>query len=341
MLKNKILGCIVGGAVGDALGYPIEFHSYNNIVSYFGKNGVSDYVFDKGLISDDTQMTLFTIEALLKENNGKYPFEEIEYYKRNIYESYKNWYLTQTSPFSKRKVSDIYDEDSILLNTEGMFDLRAPGNTCLSSLKSGKMGSIRNPINDSKGCGGVMRVAPIGLYFRPFVYNSHFVATLAGEVSTITHGHLLGNIPSSMLATMLYKICHEDCSLHQSIEESLKVVEEVYGHSYEWSKFKKIIRNAILLSNSQNSDIENIEILGGGWVAEETLAIAIYSVLRYSDDFEKAVVASVNHSGDSDSTGAVTGNIMGALLGYDKIPKRYVENLEMKDLIEEMALKLV
>lgn len=340
-MRDKILGCIVGGAIGDALGYPIEFHSYNNIISHFGENGVSDYAFNKGLISDDTQMTLFTIEGLLKENNGKYPFEEIDICKRNIYESYKNWYLTQITPFSKRKSFDRYDEDSILLNTEDLFDLRAPGNTCLSALGSGKMGGIKEPINNSKGCGGIMRVAPVGLYFRPSIYNSHFVATLAGEVSAITHGHLLGNIPSSMIVTMLYKICYEDNSLPQSIVESLKVVKEVYGHSSDMDYFEKLIKKAILLSNSSNSDIENIEILGGGWVAEETLAIAIYCALKYENDFEKAVLTSVNHSGDSDSTGAVTGNIMGVLLGYDKIPMKYVEKLEMRTLIEEMALKLV
>ena len=76
-------------------------------------------------------------------------------------------------------------------------------------------------------------------------------------------------------------------------------------------------------------------------MAEETLAIAIYCALKYENDFEKALIASVNHSGDSDSTGAVTGNIMGAILGYDSIPKRYIEKLEMKDLIEEMALRLI
>ena len=203
------------------------------------------------------------------------------------------------------------------------------------------MGGIKEPINNSKGCGGIMRVAPVGLYFRPSIYNSHFVATLAGEVSAITHGHLLGNIPSSMIVSMLYKICYEDNSLPQSIVESLKVVKEVYGHSSDMDYFEKLIKKAILLSNSSNSDIENIEILGGGWVAEETLAIAIYCALKYENDFEKAVLTSVNHSGDSDSTGAVTGNIMGVLLGYDKIPMKYVEKLEMRTLIEEMALKLV
>ena len=96
-------------------------------------------------------------------------------------------------------------------------------------------------------------------------------------------------------------------------------------------------RNSIALSKENIDDLEAIRELGQGWVAEETLAIAIYCSLKYSDDFDKAIIASVNHSGDSDSTGAVTGNILGAYLGLKSIPKKYLDNLELKDVILEIA----
>lgn len=94
---------------------------------------------------------------------------------------------------------------------------------------------------------------------------------------------------------------------------------------------------AVALAGKDIDDSDAIRQIGEGWVAEETLAIAVYCVLKYPDDFEKAVVASVNHSGDSDSTGAVTGNIMGAIVGYDSIPPYYKDNLELRWLIEEIA----
>ena len=72
-------------------------------------------------------------------------------------------------------------------------------------------------------------------------------------------------------------------------------------------------------------------------MAEETLAIAVYCALRYSDDFEKGITAAVNHDGDSDSTGAVTGNILGAALGFEAIPQKYLDKLELKDIIIEIA----
>ena len=84
-------------------------------------------------------------------------------------------------------------------------------------------------------------------------------------------------------------------------------------------------------------DLENIHALGEGWVAEETMAIAIYCALKYQHDFSKAIIVSVNHKGDSDSTGAVTGNILGALVGYEAIEDKWKKNLELHDVILEMA----
>ena len=75
-------------------------------------------------------------------------------------------------------------------------------------------------------------------------------------------------------------------------------------------------------------------------MAEEALAIGIYCSLKYQNSFEKAIVAAVNHSGDSNSTGLITGSIIGAYLGVDAIPDYYLENLELRAEIEELASDL-
>ena len=102
-------------------------------------------------------------------------------------------------------------------------------------------------------------------------------------------------------------------------------------------EFLDIMEKAIKLSREDLDDLDAIREIGQGWVAEETLAIAVYCALKYSDDFEKAIIASVNHSGDSDSTGSVTGNILGAYLGMSAIPQKYLDKLELKDVITEIA----
>lgn len=92
-----------------------------------------------------------------------------------------------------------------------------------------------------------------------------------------------------------------------------------------------------MLAKTDMPDVEAIERIGGGWTGHEALAIAIYSAVKHRDSFEDAIVSSVNHSGDSDSTGAICGNIMGMLLGRDAIPEYYTKDLELLDVIEEMA----
>ena len=82
---------------------------------------------------------------------------------------------------------------------------------------------------------------------------------------------------------------------------------------------------------------ENIGCLGEGWTGDEALAIALYCALKHFDSFEDALIAAVNHRGDSDSTGAVTGNILGAAIGYDNIPQFFKDDLELHDLILHMA----
>ena len=67
------------------------------------------------------------------------------------------------------------------------------------------------------------------------------------------------------------------------------------------------------------------------------MAIALYCVAKHFDDFEKAIVASVNHAGDTDSTGAITGNILGAAIGYKALPEFYKKDLELHDVTLEIA----
>ena len=326
--NNRILGCLIGGAAGDALGYAVEFIKYDNIIKKYGKDGITSYSIDqmtvKALISDDTQMTLFTAEGLLEQEG-----DELQ----NIYHSYKNWLITQNTSFENRPFNDKSD----LMNRPELFSQRAPGNTCLSALTYNVMGTIKNPINSSKGCGGVMRVSPIAFlnYYSAFELDK-----LAAQAAAITHGHPLGYLPAALLVHILHKSIYENNenrSLIDIINNSIQEFTAMFSSAPYFNDLLTIVNKAVEFSGNRRKDVENIKELGEGWVAEETLAIAIYCALRHHDDFSAAMVASVNHDGDSDSTGAVTGNILGAYLGDKKIDAKWKEHLELYDLISKTA----
>lgn len=333
-LIDRYRGCLIGGAAGDALGYPVEFLSFTSIKSKYGEHGIFTYDLKDGIaeISDDTQMTLFTATGLLlgitrasMRGISADPWDYVWY-------SYKDWYRTQTDEYPLAGHHYTWLDD-----VPELFSRRAPGNTCLSVLASEDSGTIENPINDSKGCGGVMRVAPVGLYYGRHLDLDH-ADYIGAEVAALTHGHPLGYIPAAALTHIIALITHHGCSIDEATAAMRSAIARQYHDGKYTDYFLNLIRNAADLAYDRKiGDTEAIRILGEGWVAEEALAIAIFCSLRYSDDFTMAVTTAVNHDGDSDSTGAITGNIVGAYLGLSGIPEKWVRNLELKDIIMEIA----
>lgn len=339
-LQDRIRGSLIGGAIGDALGYPVEFMGVGRIQAEYGQRGITrlntqqfwvgdDKQSGKAVVSDDTQMTLFTAVGLL---NAKRLDVEMKY---GICRAYIEWYLTQTGKKSN-KYNDCWISGVPELNAR-----RAPGNTCMSALHAIYNGG--EPNNYSKGCGGVMRVAPIPLYAAVDSRMEILDADrLAGDAAEITHQHPLGYIPAALMVHIIYRLALDEhptqSSLKQYIVEGMGALEKLYPENFnDVQEMRALVERAIDCSENERHDFENIISLGEGWVGEEALAIALYCCLRHFDSFEDALIASVNHGGDSDSTGAVTGNILGAAVGYDAIPQFYKDELEMHDLILHIA----
>ena len=343
LIKDRIRGCMIGGAAGDALGYAVEFKSERGIFEEYGENCITAYELDgasgKALISDDTQMTLFTAAGLLlgdtrfalrgiRANPGAY-----------VEKAYRDWLNTQNMTYEEFKAAPEYSVETFtwLSDVPGLYHRRAPGNTCLSALSSGKSGSPEERINDSKGCGGIMRVAPLALN-----YGKADIKVLDEEgarIAALTHGHSLGFIPAAMLTHIISRIVFSACPipLENIVSEALDTVGEIFCGDPHLGELTQIIRLAVALSANGESDLANIRRLGAGWVAEETLAIAVYCALRHRGDFSAGIIAAVNHGGDRDSTGSVTGNIHGALLGYSAIGEKWKKDLELREVILELA----
>lgn len=339
-IKDRVRGSIIGGAIGDALGYPVEFiYSFEGIQKRYGENGITrldtsqwwtETNTGKAVISDDTQMTLFTAMGLLNAKaNGMAPVP-------SICNAYIEWLYTQNR-FYKKRLKSCWISDLPELNVR-----RAPGLTCISALETIMKGS--EPINNSKGCGGIMRIAPIPLYglSQNRISNVAILNELAADASKITHEHPLGYIPAYITSHIIYRLATNEFPTRETFKdyvcEAMQMADEKYDSQInELQTLHTLIDKALILADQNIPDHEAIREIGEGWVAEETIAIAIYCVGKHFKDFEKALIASVNHGGDSDSTGAVTGNILGAAIGYDAIPQYFKNDLELHDVILHVA----
>ena len=339
---NRIRGCLIGGAAGDALGFPIEFLSEKEIFDSFGADGITEYSLNPytgtALISDDTQMTLFTAQGIIEA------FDEIgdkrydKTIRQHIAGCYQEWLYTQGMVFNRKKNR----ECSWLCGIPDLFDRRYPGNTCLSALEIRSNSALRDDyisdkINNSCGCGGVMRVAPIG--FIPCNYIP-VIDMEAAQAAAITHSHSLGFIPAALLAHIIHRSVYPVTGLNtleEIVDESIYTVRELFKDDENIDKQIKMLKTAIALSENSNSDLDNIHVLGEGWVGDEALNIAVYCALKHKDDFSAGLIASVNHKGDSDSTGAIFGNILGAYLGIGAIEDKWKNKLELNRVIMMVA----
>ena len=341
-LREKFRGCLLAGAVGDALGAPVEFMSLGQIHKTFGPLGIFDYAEAfgrKGAITDDTQMTLFTAEGVLRaytrmstrgicDSTGVISF------------AYLRWLHTQ-NPKGALQTSNVIDWPIIsgwLISNSELFSLRAPGTTCLDALRIIESGGERGA-NNSKGCGGVMRVAPVGMLMASLTIRDNDLKSnllsqsfeMGCESAGITHGHPTGQLSSGVFSAIIYLLLLGE-TIESSINQSISILKTKANNTETLHAIEHALKLAAKPTNHHNA----IKQLGLGWVAEEALAISIYCALR-TNNIENGIQMAVNHDGDSDSTGSLTGQILGAIHGVSSIPPRWLSELELKTIIEEVA----
>lgn len=304
---DRIRGCLFGLAIGDALGYPVEFKRGKEITKQqpltLHPRFLSGYMTPVALYSDDTQMAIATADACLFAANNTNP----QYLTDALRHAYHSWRITQvTNPQARR----------------------APGNSCMTALTSG------TPVY-SKGCGGVMRTAPVGL-FRP---DTAWAFASGCDAAMITHSHPTGYYPAGMIAAVI-------SGLMTGV-----AFDVAYGAAMNLSPLTHDTlptRHALNQACSQEAADMPLSTLiadiGEGWVAEEALAIAVVCVLRVlrteatpEAAYCAGIRAAAAHDGDSDSTACIAGAILGTLYGVQAIPQAWRGVIENADGLESLA----
>lgn len=333
--SSRIRGCLLGLALGDALGAPIEFETLSRIRAGFGQDGpdhLADAYGRPGLVTDDTQMTLFTAEGMLRAA-ARARERGICHPPSVLYGAYQRWLHTQGVPSAYEHLA----LDGWLVHVPDLHHQRAPGSATLRALRAGHPGSLSEPLVDvggpyrySKGCGGVMRVAPVGLF--PASDDLADIFRLGCQSAALTHGHPSGYLPAGVLAVAVYLLT-EGRPLHLALMQARRFLPQHEGYE----ETTEALDCATTLAETSMVSPEALETLGGGWTGHEALAIAVAAVLEHPTDARAALRLSVTHSGDSDSTGAIAGALIGAALGEEALPQDWLAHLELRSTIERIA----
>jgi ADP-ribosylglycohydrolase len=326
-LEDRFQGCFLGLAIGDALGYPTEFLSLPEIEKRYGPDGIQDLSGNPALHSDDTQTSMAVARALIDAGQ-----DGVENWMEVLVHQFLAWLR---SP----------DND------------RAPGNTTIKGCQQLEAGVswTESGLVESKSCGAIMRVAPIGLYY----HGDPSELRLAAWASSIaTHAH-----PTAVVCAEVTAFCVSwavegiDPSeywdrIKAQQNESLQAWESILGKSWQraghaspqgyleagWGQLLTELGKMPLALAKDSADV--CEILGGGWGSDEALACALACVLRFPKDYAAVVKRGANTSGDSDSIASIAGAISGAYLGYRAIPKDWRKRIENRQTLIELSKQL-
>ena len=334
--KDRFLGCFLGGAVGDALGYPVEFLPESSIWNHYGRQGIQDLhqAGNPALITDDTQMTLFNMNGLLYAlTNEKEIFP-------SVWLAHREWLGTQGNT---TRMDNPQQPQMWLYGQDVLHAFRAPGFSCMSAIRGSRDGgTIDEPVNNSKGCGSIMKAAPFGLFLKydPAVSPEDYMKSvydLSALLSAQTHGHPLGYFSGAYLALLLARIVHLEPGKFSRLEDAIAGIK-MGDSGWEQELLEGVKRAVELALDPDVSDLDGIHALGQGWVAEEALYVSVFCAVRYQKDFAAAIRCAVNHEGDSDSTGAICGNILGAWLGIQAVEDSFdLCWVDAAELVREMT----
>jgi ADP-ribosyl-[dinitrogen reductase] hydrolase len=331
---ERLRGCLLAGACGDALGAAIEFMSRDEIRALYGPLGPDRYVSRSrptGAWTDDTQMTLFTAEGMIRART-RARLHGICHPPRVVRHAYLRWLHTQGVPVREEiTLGSKPWPDGWLVKQRFLHERRGPGNTCLTALASGLFGTPERRMNDSKGCGAVMRMAPVALH--DLVGQDAFRSGC--EFGALTHGHPTGYLAAGVLAATVAGLL-----VGQELSAALDAATARLCKYPQHEETLAALRQARAAAAAGTPSADRVASLGPGWIAEEALAVGVYCAL-VAPDVLSGLRLAVNHGGDSDSTGAIAGNLLGAMHGPRAIPDVLLEDLEGREVIERVAADLV
>lgn len=299
----KIKSAIYGFVIGDAMGVPVEFEDREKLMESPVTNmlGYGSYDVPKGVWSDDTSMTLATIDSIIVNKN------ELNY--NDVANKFCEW-INNAKYTATNEVFDI--------GTTTKYSLMRYWNNNIDATKCGGTGISEN------GNGSLMRMLPIALYCFYNKMEDNDIINIVRNTSSITHAHEISIIGCYMYVKYIIFILSKN-----NKTESYKLLQKI-----DYSIFNK--DNINLYERIIKDDISKYSldtIKSTGFVVD-TLESALRVILN-TENFNEAIIGSVNLGGDTDTIAAITGSIAGILYGYDSMNKKWIKDIKNKELLNE------
>lgn len=299
-----IRSAIYGHAVGDALGVPVEFSSRQELVDapVEKMEGFGTYPFPAGTWSDDTSMTLATLDSL----SSGIDFEDM---MKKFCDWFENARYTPSGVVFD--IGNATRKSIFLYLTE-----KRPAVQC------GQKSEWDN------GNGSLMRMMPLALCCELSLIRSLPTSSKINYIekcSSLTHAHRRSMIGCGIFFFVVSELIKEKSKT--AILEGLRKAREFYGECDEFSHYSKLY--------SEIAELDESEISGSGYVVN-TLCAAIWCLLT-TDNYRDCVLKAVNLGEDTDTTAAVAGGLAGILYGYNAIPYEWIATLIAKGEIDRLC----
>ena len=333
--RTSYRGCLLGLAVGDAMGYTVDSHTLAEIREDYGINGLQGYDPVNGYadVTSYTQIAAFTCNGLLLGLTRGQMTGEMAPFVKYIGLSIREWAASQR-PWGRPEQTFCW-----LLQQPELCRRHCMDTRMLDTLGRKVLGNPDNPKNSCQDPCSITAAVGVGLFAHPDRMEKGEVGQLGAEAVALTHGGPAAFLSGALTAKLISRILFAPgAELKTNVTEALEAFREQFAAQYsQTDELCALVRQAIAWADSAAlTPVEVMEKLRCE-TAPQVLAGAVYACLVSGGDFDSAMFAAVNHSGRSAAVAALAGAMLGAKYGEEILPEFYLDCLEPAELLRELA----
>ena len=322
-------GCLLGLAVGDAMGHTVDERTWEEIQEDYGPNGLLGYDLVNGGASGsaNTQVAAYVSNGLLLGVTRAKP----ELYLRYISLSLREWARAQHFPRDPEKSL------CWVAKIPQMRVRKCKDSRMLDALRMDPLGTMEKPVNRASSTGSLPGAVVVGLACSERGIDRAMAAKLGTQTVALTHGNVETFLCGSILAECIASLLEDpEQSLRSAFDGAVQTMVAAFSCRFEQAEELASMLQKVMDRQAEEDSRAVMEALRCD-TAAECLAGAFFACLAAGEDFDTAMILAVNHSGKSASVGCLTGAILGAKMGAEALPDFYLESLDAASVLEELA----